>query len=269
MEQMLAPATWQLGVFEGADSADFLQRLSTANIRTLEPGAPAVPATFLNAQGKIQAAFWLTRETPTRFLIASGGLAAVATFIDRYTFAEKQTFQILELPPALWIWSETAELPLSAAQATHRMTHDSDTWDAYWVSLWGVAPLPTLHTLTEESFTARRIQHGVAWWGHEITPETSPLEIHFQHAVAANKGCYPGQEVIERTLAMGAPPRRLCRVSLPPSGEAPEGWTVTTPAPENSANNAALALLRKTQAVVGFETGGARCLEVFDYAAAE
>lgn len=262
---MKAPEQWHLGIFEGADAADFLHRLSTADVRQLSPGAAAVPAAFLNAQGRIQAAFWLMRETPTRFLVASSELGAVAEFIERYTFAEKQTFETLKLPPALWIWTDSADLPAQAQAASHCMHLGAGTWGKNWFSLWGVAPDPQTATLGAETFAARRVQLGVPWWGHEITPETSPLEIHFQAAVAEGKGCYPGQEVIERTLALGAPARRLCRISLPPSGIAPEGWTVTTRAPEGESVLQALALLRKTQATVGAESGGATCLEVFDY----
>lgn len=264
-EQMQAPANWQIGVFEGPDTADFLQRLSTTHIRDLTPGSQAVPSTFLNAQGRIQAAFWLARSSDESFLIASADLKSVGDFIERYTFAEKQTFRILDAGRALWVWSETADsgLPLPLAQAKFHMTHGDGLWDAQWWSAWGINPLPGVHMLSEAEFTARRITRGIPWWGNEITSEASPLEIHFQSAIATQKGCYPGQEVIERTLSMGSPARRLCRVKLAPDSTLPDGWQITTPA--STPAGASLALVRKTQAVVGNELDGASCLEVFDF----
>lgn len=40
----------------------------------------------------------------------------------------------------------------------------------------------------------------------------NPLEVNLRHAIADQKGCYPGQEVIEKIIALGSPARRLCQV---------------------------------------------------------
>jgi folate-binding protein YgfZ len=40
----------------------------------------------------------------------------------------------------------------------------------------------------------------------------NPLEVNLNHAIADQKGCYPGQEVIEKILALGSPARRLCQL---------------------------------------------------------
>lgn len=42
--------------------------------------------------------------------------------------------------------------------------------------------------------------------------DVNPLEVNLGHAIADQKGCYPGQEVIEKIIALGSPARRLCRV---------------------------------------------------------
>jgi folate-binding protein YgfZ len=48
--------------------------------------------------------------------------------------------------------------------------------------------------------------------GHEFHPdgETNPLEVNLASAIDENKGCYPGQEVIEKIISLGSPARRLC-----------------------------------------------------------
>ena len=40
----------------------------------------------------------------------------------------------------------------------------------------------------------------------------NPLEVNLNHAIADQKGCYPGQEVIEKIIALGSPARRLCQL---------------------------------------------------------
>ena len=40
--------------------------------------------------------------------------------------------------------------------------------------------------------------------------ESNPLEVNLSHAIHENKGCYPGQEVIEKIISLGSPARKLC-----------------------------------------------------------
>jgi len=49
--------------------------------------------------------------------------------------------------------------------------------------------------------------------------ETNPLEINLDSAIHDQKGCYPGQEVIEKIVAIGSPAKRLCVVKY--LGESP------------------------------------------------
>lgn len=41
---------------------------------------------------------------------------------------------------------------------------------------------------------------------------TNPLEINLLKAIHENKGCYPGQEVIEKIISLGSPARKLALV---------------------------------------------------------
>jgi folate-binding protein YgfZ len=61
-----------------------------------------------------------------------------------------------------------------------------------------------------------RIQKRIPKCGKEFLPngETNPLEINLQIAIHDQKGCYPGQEVIEKIIAIGSPAKRLCLVKL-------------------------------------------------------
>jgi hypothetical protein len=66
-------------------------------------------------------------------------------------------------------------------------------------------------TGTERSLR-ERILNLIPEAGREFLPdgETNPLEVNLGSAIDSNKGCYPGQEVIEKILALGSPARRLC-----------------------------------------------------------
>src|SRR5690606_3379136 len=60
----------------------------------------------------------------------------------------------------------------------------------------------------------------------EITSESNPLELGLQNIIADQKGCYPGQEVIEKVISLGSPAKRLCLIeSRLGSGDVPPPQT--------------------------------------------
>jgi folate-binding protein YgfZ len=48
---------------------------------------------------------------------------------------------------------------------------------------------------------------GAEYTSHE---DTNPLEVNLRTAVSDQKGCYPGQEVIEKIISLGSPSKKLC-----------------------------------------------------------
>ena len=113
-----------------------------------------------------------------------------------------------------------------------------------------------------EVLESLRVFQGIAGDG-EYGPEATPLEVGLA-GITEGKGCYPGQEVIERTLALGRPARTLIRVAL--SGELPvgselmcEGDTagrLTSVALGPDGMWVGLALVRPKLAAGPFEAGG-------------
>jgi folate-binding protein YgfZ len=59
---------------------------------------------------------------------------------------------------------------------------------------------------------SERIRKLIPKLGHEFkaSGDINPLEINLRSAIHDNKGCYPGQEVIEKIISLGSPARRLC-----------------------------------------------------------
>jgi folate-binding protein YgfZ len=64
----------------------------------------------------------------------------------------------------------------------------------------------------EASLEGFRLRAGDPAVPGELGPTTIPLEAGMEDAVHENKGCYPGQEVIERIRSMGQVPRQLAIV---------------------------------------------------------
>ncbi len=65
-------------------------------------------------------------------------------------------------------------------------------------------------TLTEKVIEFTRIEHGIPWPGFEITDEYLPAETRqLSRAVSFQKGCYLGQEVVERMRSRQVVARQL------------------------------------------------------------
>jgi aminomethyltransferase len=72
-----------------------------------------------------------------------------------------------------------------------------------------------------------RIENGKPRYGEDIRETSLPQETGQMHAVSFNKGCYLGQEIVERIRAQGRVNKKLMRVVLEGS-ELPAAGTKTT-----------------------------------------
>lgn len=90
----------------------------------------------------------------------------------------------------------------------------------------------------ELAWEALRIEAGLSRWACEVDARAIPNELDWlRTGVHLNKGCYPGQETIARTVNLGRPPRRLVQLQLAGwQGQLPEvGARVYLPAGDNPA----------------------------------
>ena len=88
------------------------------------------------------------------------------------------------------------------------------------------------------AWEALRIEAGLPRWAREVDARAIPNELDWlRTGVHLNKGCYPGQETIARTVNLGRPPRRLVQLQLAGwQGQLPEvGARVYLPAGDNPA----------------------------------
>lgn len=80
----------------------------------------------------------------------------------------------------------------------------------FWQALTGDERTPRVHPVGDDAVQVCRIEHGIPWPGREITDEYLPAETgQMERAVSYNKGCYLGQEVVERMRSRDVVARRL------------------------------------------------------------
>jgi|GEM_PF-458321 len=172
--------------------------------------------------------------------------------IDQYTFAEKMT--LTDRTPSgtsslacRWIFVDTSEeesllqkLGISSiSNALNPNLAWGTTWTPHpeirichhgisdygraWLTVWGASSsltswiertLPEASAIDESQTENWRIDRARPRIGAEIDENTLPLEVGLVDAIAQAKGCYPGQEVIERIIALGSPARRLVKLEL-------------------------------------------------------
>jgi folate-binding protein YgfZ len=224
----------------GTDAPVFLNRLLTANVRHIAPGQ-GTPAFLLTSTGRIVLALYALRENEARFSLVAGGVDAATLLaeIDRYLFTERVELAPLESLQALLSLQgptaaatlATAGLPRPGAPYAHAeghlaglpvrvVRHDRFVGEGYDVivpandfeAAFGALVGAGAHPTGAVAAQMHRIETGRPAFGAEWSAESSPLEVSDLFGITEGKGCYPGQEVIERTLAKGSPPRTLVRL---------------------------------------------------------
>jgi folate-binding protein YgfZ len=68
--------------------------------------------------------------------------------------------------------------------------------------------------LGERLFEYHRMLSGMPRVGREVTDKDLILEANLELAISRNKGCYPGQEVVERIFTYGQVNRKLLPVAI-------------------------------------------------------
>jgi len=66
----------------------------------------------------------------------------------------------------------------------------------------------------EEAQNLLRVEAGIPRYGIDFSEENLLLEVGLDHAVSFTKGCYLGQEVVERIRSRGHVNRKFCGLSL-------------------------------------------------------
>ncbi len=193
----------------GEDRKRLLHAMTTNHVEQMQPG-DAVYAFFLNAQGRILADAWIYCASDHLLLdVEPETRLKVYQHLDRYIIADDVTLDdVTETTAELAVegpGSSTAPrsgivIPASVTgQPGFRMILPAEHKPAIIEQLKsaGIA-----EASPEEARTVR-IENGVPRYGEDITESHLVHETRQLHAVHFNKGCYLGQEIVERVRARG------------------------------------------------------------------
>jgi len=197
------PAALGVLCFRGRDAAKFLQGQLSAEIEKLAPAASTL-AGFHNPQGRLIALLAVARDSEEEFfaVLPRELVAGVAQRLRKFVLRAK-----VEISD----WSETWRV-IGTHNAPGRHATTPIAWGGRWLlvrstsesesnaaarAAWEradiAAGLPQVYASTSETFVAQM------------------LNLDLLGAIAFDKGCYTGQEVIARAHYRGRVKRRLQR----------------------------------------------------------
>jgi tRNA-modifying protein YgfZ len=201
-------------VARGRDRARFLHNLTTNNVKAMKPGETCY-AFALTAQGRIVGDLWLACRDEEFLIDTEPELREkLRGHFMKYKVADQVEFEdVTDSTVAIGVEGPQAgtapegSLPFTeTGQPGYRLYAPVER-KAEIVAGLGVAA-------TAEDARIVRIENGRPRYGEEILETSLPQETQQMHAVSFNKGCYLGQEIVERIRARGHVNRLLQRVDL-------------------------------------------------------
>jgi len=240
---LTAPQNRGLIEVSGADRAAWLNNLVTNAVRDLAPGR-GVGAFALNPKGRIlfettvlarEDAFWLDVDRRrldqaighlSRYVITervelrdlSGGFARIGLLGPRATavLAEAGLADASSLPVPSWV---AVECPVGPAVVVRRdgpaaesfeLLVEPSSAELFRRTLLEAGRAHGLIPAVPEALEVMRVEQGLPAWGQDIDENTLPAETgRMQQMVSFTKGCYLGQEIVERMRSRGGPARLL------------------------------------------------------------
>jgi aminomethyltransferase len=225
----------------GSDRVRWLNGMATNNVRDLSPGH-GVYAFLLNAQGRIQADLYVFQRGDSLLVDAERGQREkVLQLFDRYIIADEveiadvsgqlialglsgpESRNILEragitVPDlaSLELCSPKCNCACDCLQCTLVRGDDTagtsyqlwlapDTLKSTWDALVAAGATP----VGADALELRRISFGVPKFGVDIRERDLPQETGQTRALNFIKGCYLGQEIVERIRSRGAVHRQF------------------------------------------------------------
>ncbi|HWU76582.1 MAG TPA: folate-binding protein [Rhodanobacter sp.] len=191
-------------LIEGPDAMAFAHAQFSSSVDSLPIGQWQFSA-WLDSQGRVRTLFQLARIDSERYLLLlRGGIAAdMVEALRRFVFRARVTLTALPsrnlcTGPALplhAIVNDDETIALGCGTHSMKITHAGASDDAWRLpqlrSGWPWLPASALNTLLPAALSLQRLQ-----------------------AVAVDKGCYPGQEIVARLHFRGGHKRHLHRGRL-------------------------------------------------------
>ncbi|TCI11342.1 folate-binding protein [Dyella soli] len=190
-------------LIEGADAIAFAQAQFSSKVEQLDVGRWQFSA-WLDAQGRVRALFHLARiDDEVLLLLLRGGEAEpMAEALRRFVFRSRVKLAANE-PRALGTG------PARETYAVHR------EGDAYILGC-GEHSLVIGAARSDNTWRLPQVRAGWPWLPDSALQQCLPpaLSLHRLQAVAVDKGCYPGQEIVARLHYRGGHKRHMHCVVL-------------------------------------------------------
>lgn len=219
---------------KGDDRVHFLHRMVSNDIKKLSPGQGTY-ATLLNAQGHIVVDFRVYCTEDRLLIDTDADLRDKAMqALGRYIIADRVQLEAVDLgalaiqgPQSRTLLQHAlkSDLPLAqeydhlatnfagngvrVVRATSTGEDGYEIWTeagalpAIWESLSSSASPDHLPPCGFEALESLRIEAGIPRYGPDMGEDTLPLEAALLNALSFNKGCYVGQEIVERARSRG------------------------------------------------------------------
>lgn len=200
---------------EGPDALTYLQSQVSQDLRSLAVGQ-AIGSLVLQPTGRVDALVRVLRSGEHAYVldVDAGWGEALSARLHRFKIRVAADITTLD-------WRCLAVRGADAAQVVS--AGGAVVVPAWWgdgtaVDLLGPAPQPPVGVAqgTAAELEAARVEAAWPRHGHEITEATVPAELGVVGVVVSfTKGCYPGQELVERMDSRGArAPRQLRRLDV-------------------------------------------------------
>ena len=209
---------------DGPDALDLLHRITTNNLKSLQPGQGG-QTVIADERGRIVDVPWVVMQNQDDLLLISDAndTSTVERAILKYTIIEDACLTPLD--------SSMTRVKFIGGAVEYAYAEFADSHDISgaevgdWLSVDDTHLLRTefgnlpscdlvipdsdrdgslgriatdLPMLSERAFHAHRVAQGVPWPGYELTEAVNPLEAGLRDLIDFDKGCYVGQEVIAR-----------------------------------------------------------------------
>lgn len=211
---MTTPHTANILLIEGPDAIAFAQSQFSNNVTALPNGRWQFSA-WLDAQGRVRALFHLARLDDEHLLLLLRGdhPDALIDALQRFVFRAKVRLT----------HSSASMLASGPARPIFDVNRNGD---AIEFGCGDHSLLCGTHISVDDSWRRLQLLNGWAWLPASVADTLLPpaLSLYRLPAVALDKGCYPGQEIVARLHYRGQHKRHLHRVTL--SQATPHGTTL-------------------------------------------
>jgi folate-binding protein YgfZ len=218
----------------GEDRARLLHAMTTNHVQALQPGH-GLYAFFLNAQGRILAdSVILAFDNHMLLDVEPEAAEKLYEHIDKYIIADDVTLEnVTETLSAIAIEGPASAdclaklgAPVPAELYSHQQWDDgfvarvsATGGPGYRIYLPAGSKSALIEKLeipqaTPDEARTVRIEHGTPRYGEEMTERYLSQEVRQMHAMHFSKGCYLGQEIVERVRSRGQVHRHLLPLDL-------------------------------------------------------